>query len=67
MKKDLEDRIKSLKHIYPLGQKLNIKAIKDRLKRVSMRTLNILKPYTRVAKKPINNYTSFSKTLFSLA
>lgn len=67
MRKDFEERLKSLKYIYPLGQKINIKAIKDRLKRVSMRTLNILRPYTRVARKPINNYTSFSKTQFSLA
>jgi hypothetical protein len=56
-----------LKYIYPFGKKLNIKAIKDRLNRVSMRTLNILKPYTRVAKKQINNYTSFSQANFSLA
>jgi hypothetical protein len=61
MQKDFEERINSLKYIYPLGFKLNIKAIQDRLKRVSMRTLNILKPYVRVSRKPINNYTSFSK------
>ncbi len=67
MQKDFEERINSLKYIYPLGFKLNIKAIQDRLKRVSMRTLNILKPYVRVSRKPINNYTSFSKTNFSLA
>ena len=24
-----------------------------------MRTLNVLKPYVRVVKKPINNYTAF--------
>ena len=44
-----------------------MKAIKDRLKRVSMRTLNILKPYVRTIRKPINNYTSFSQANFSLA
>lgn len=32
-----------------------------------MRTFNILKPYFRVAKKPINNYTSFCNTNLSLA
>lgn len=31
-----------------------------------MRTLNIFKPYVRNIKKPINNYTSFSQTSFSL-
>jgi hypothetical protein len=31
-----------------------------------MRTLSVLKPYIRVSKKPINNYTSFSNTNFSL-
>lgn len=67
MEIDFQERIKSLKYIYPFGYKLNIKAIQDRLKRVSMRTLNILKPYVRVAKKPINNYTSFSQANFSLA
>jgi hypothetical protein len=59
-------RKQSLKYIYPHGFKINLKAIKDRLHRVSMRTLNILKPYIRVSKKPINYYTSFSKTNFSL-
>lgn len=67
MEKDFSERIASLKYIYPLGTKFNIKSIKDRLQRVSMRTLNILKPYVRVSKKPINNYTSFSQTNFSLA
>lgn len=56
-----------MKHLYPLGSKISVKAIKDRLKRVSMRTLNILKPYVRVIRKPINNYTSFSQASFSLA
>lgn len=32
-----------------------------------MRTANILRPYCRVSKKPINNYTSFCRTGLSLA
>ena len=59
MEKDFEERLKSLKTIYPKGKKIDLRSLENRLKRVSMRTLNILKPYVRVLKKPINNYTAF--------
>ena len=31
-----------------------------------MRTLNVLKPYMRVVRKPINNYTAFCGIKLSL-
>ena len=66
MEKDFEERLKSLKTIYPKGKKIDLRSLENRLKRVSMRTLNILKPYVRVLKKPINNYTAFCAAKLSL-
>lgn len=36
-----------------------MRAIEGRLRRVNMKISNILQPYVRVARRPINSYTSF--------
>lgn len=66
MEQDFEDRRESLKLIYPEGKKIDLKALQNRLKRVSMRTLNVLKPYVRTTRKPINLYTSFCQIKLTL-
>ena len=48
--------------IYMAGHKVDIRRVKDRITRKSMRTLNIFKPYLRVSKKPINFYTAFCQS-----
>ena len=58
-KQQFEDQVFSLLRIYPLGKKIDMKAVQNRLKRVNMKIDNILKPYVKVVRKPINHYTSF--------
>jgi hypothetical protein len=63
---DFERKYDRLWRIYPLGKKLNYEQIKNRLKRFSMRIMNLAKPYVRSYKKPINLFTSFSRYNFTL-
>jgi hypothetical protein len=65
--RDFQERLFTLKRLYPPGIKINLKAIENRLKRVSMRIQSFLKPYIKCLKKPINIFTRFSKLSFSLA
>lgn len=52
-------KIDSLFRIYPMGKKIDMKAVESRLKRVNMKIFNIIRPYERVIRRPINVYTSF--------
>ena len=57
--KDFQAKLESLKKIYPLNKKIDMKAVENRLKRIHMKISNIIRPYERVIRRPINIYTSF--------
>ena len=57
-----EYKVSSLYELYPSERHIDLKAIESRLKRVNMKITNIIKPYIRNIRRPINVFTSFCVT-----
>ncbi len=55
-----------MNRMYPLGKKINFHLIMHNVQKINMRIINILKPYIRVSRKPINGFTSFCITNLNL-
>lgn len=52
-------KVDSLFKIYPVDKKIDMRAVESRLKRISLKIANVIRPYERVVRRPITVFTSF--------